>query len=49
MSRQSDDFVARLVSDPKDPPDLLLLSGYLGATCPTTLESSFLTPFGLLA
>ena len=27
-----DDFVARLVKDPNDPPDLLLLSGYLGAS-----------------
>ena len=32
MSRKSDDFVARLVQDPGDPPDLLLLSGYLGAS-----------------
>jgi hypothetical protein len=32
MSRQSDDFVARLVKDPGDPPDLLLMSGYLGAS-----------------
>lgn len=32
MSRESDDFVARLVQDPKDPPGLQLLSGYLGAS-----------------
>ena len=32
MSRQSDDFVARLVKDPTDPPSLLLLRGYLGAS-----------------
>jgi hypothetical protein len=32
MSREFDDFVARLVPDPKDSPDLLLLSGYLGAS-----------------
>lgn len=32
MSREPDDFVARLVPDPKDPPDLQLLSGYLGAS-----------------
>src|SRR5215210_5803019 len=30
MSRESDDFVARLVPDPKDPPGLMLMSGYLG-------------------
>ncbi|HYE14606.1 MAG TPA: hypothetical protein VD968_09220, partial [Pyrinomonadaceae bacterium] len=27
-----DDFVARIVRDPNDPPDLLLLSGYLGSS-----------------
>ncbi len=32
MSRESDDFVARLVPDPKDPPDLMSMSGYLGAS-----------------
>ena len=30
MSRESDDFVARLVPNPKDPPGLMLMSGYLG-------------------
>src|SRR5690349_14390107 len=32
MSQESDDFVARLVPDPKDPPDLMLMSGYVGAS-----------------
>ena len=32
MSRKLEDFVARLVPDPVDPPDLLLLKGYLGAS-----------------
>ncbi|MET0646829.1 MAG: hypothetical protein ABW208_09430 [Pyrinomonadaceae bacterium] len=32
MSREFDDFVARLVPDPTDSPDLLLLSGYLGVS-----------------
>ena len=32
MSRESDDLIARLVKDPNNPPGLLLLSGYLGAS-----------------
>ena len=32
MSRESDDFVARLVKDPNETPELLLLRGYLGAS-----------------
>ena len=32
MRRESDDFVARLVQDPTDPPGLQLLGGYLGAS-----------------